>query len=170
MIKDDLVRLNAIKFGDFTLTSGKKSSYYVDIKAAETDPDFLKELAEEISKKVSAKKVGGVELGAVPLVIATALRMGIPYLIIRKQENMHGTRGPFIGSVKEGDRIDIIEDVVTTGNSILRAVKTLRERGAIVERAICIVDREEGGSKLLSDNGIELLALVRISEVMEKKL
>ncbi|MDE1833746.1 MAG: orotate phosphoribosyltransferase [Candidatus Micrarchaeota archaeon] len=168
MLKDRLVELNAIKFGKFTLTSGKESDYYVDIKIAATDPRFLDEVSTELSRKVNAKVIAGVELGAVPLIVATALKSGLPYVIIRKEEHLHGTKSPMIGNVKHGEKVDVIEDVVTTGNSVLRAVKMLRDMGAIVNRAVCVVDREEGGAQLLRQNGIELIPLVRISEVKGK--
>ena len=169
MIKDMLLDLKAIKFGDFTLTSGKKSKYYVDIKIASTDPLFLGEAAEELSRRVSSgAMVAGVELGAVPLVVATAVKLSTPYLIIRKEERAHGNKDPIIGNLSAGKQVDVIEDVVTTGNSVLRAIRLLRERGASVDRVICVVDREEGGGELLEKNGIKLIPLVRISEVMPR--
>jgi orotate phosphoribosyltransferase len=163
------LRLEAIKFGNFTLTSGKKSEYYVDIKDASTNPEFLREVASELAGRVdSGSMVAGVELGAVPLVVATAVKLGVPYLIIRKEERTHGNKETVIGKVEKGRQVDITEDVVTTGNSVLRAVKLLRDKGAIVNKVICVVDREEGGTALLSTNKVDLIPLVRMSEVMSR--
>ncbi len=170
MIKDRLLELGAIKFGEFTLTSGKKSNYYVDMKGAFAgSPELLGELVKEISSKTAAKKVAGVELGAVPIVVATAYAQKIPFIIIRKEGREHGLKNPIIGPIAGGEQIDIIEDVVTTGGSVMRAVKLLREAGAIVNRVICVVDREDGGSALLRENGVDLVPLVRISEVLKDR-
>lgn len=168
MLKDRLIEAGAIKFGEFTLTSGKKSNYYVDIKEAATDPIVLDEISDALSDLVKGDVLAGVELGAVPLIIATSLKRKIPYVIIRKERD-HGIKKLMIGKFKEGAEVEIIEDVVTTGNSVLRAVKYLRENGAKVSRAICVVDREEGGVELLKENGVELIPLVRISDVLNER-
>lgn len=161
-----LLETGAVKFGDFLLTSGKKSSYYVDIKDAATDPATLGLIAELFTGMLEEKKIAGVELGAVPLLVATALKAGIPYVIIRK-ERKHGTGKLTIGEYGD-EGIDIIEDVVTTGNSILKAVNYLRENGASVSRAFCVVDRQEGGAELLRENGVDLRPILRISELMSR--
>lgn len=96
MLSEDLVKSGAIKFGDFILTSGKRSDYYVDIKEAATDPNLLSEIASEFSKMIHARKIAGMELGAVPLIVATSLNMGIPYVIVRK-ERSHGTLSLIVG-------------------------------------------------------------------------
>ncbi|MCL4336382.1 MAG: orotate phosphoribosyltransferase [Candidatus Thermoplasmatota archaeon] len=158
-----LLETGAVKFGDFLLTSGKRSSYYVDIKNTATDPATLSLIADMFTGMLKGKKIAGVELGAVPLLVATALKAGIPYVIIRK-ERKHGTGKLTIGEFGEED-IDIIEDVVTTGNSILKAVNYLRENGARVSRAFCVVDREEGGKELLRENGVDLRSILTISEL-----
>ncbi len=166
MIKKRLIEAGAIKFGDFTLASGKKAGYYIDIKEALTRPDILDEISEGLSEKVSADRIAGVELGAVPLLIAASMRLKIPYIIVRKEKKPHGTEKLFIGDVQPGENINILEDVVTTGNSVLRAAEMLIDRGAKVSKVICVVDREEGGEELLKANGIELVHLMRASELL----
>jgi len=161
-----LIKNGAIKFGDFTLTSGLKSKYYVDIKEVSTKPEFLNELAEELSKNVKAKTIAAVELGAVPILIATSIKMNLPLLIIRK-EREHGTKDLLIGKFPEGTEVDLIEDVVTTGGSLIKAIDLLRSRGAKVTRAICVVDREQGGAEALKAMGVELIPLVKISSVLK---
>ena len=164
MLKDILLKSGAIKFGDFVLTSGKRSTYYVDIKESMTDPGALTEVAELISKKLTSSIIAGVELGAVPLVVAVAILSGRRYIIIRK-ERPHGIKSLLIGQTPSGSSVDIIEDVVTTGGSVLRAAEILKESGLNVSRVICVVDREEGGRENLAEAGIELIPLVKISEV-----
>ena len=164
MLKDILLKSGAIKFGDFVLASGKRSNYYVDIKESMTEPGALKEVAELISKNLSSGIIAGVELGAVPLVVAVAVLYSKKYIIIRK-ERPHGTKSLLIGQAPDGSSADIIEDVVTTGGSVLRAAEILKESGLKVSRVICVVDREEGGRENLAEAGIELVPLLRISEV-----
>lgn len=168
MLKERLVEAGAIKFGDFVLTSGKKSNYYVDIKDAATDPGILEEIAFELSSRVQMKKIAGMELGAVPITVATAVRLKIPYLVLRK-ERSHGTKKLIIGQLSEGEEIELIEDVVTTGGSLLKAAKLVRDNGGVVKRAIVVVDREEGGREMLEDNGIELVSVVKMSEFDRQK-
>lgn len=164
-LSKELLESGAIKFGDFVLTSGKKSRYYVDIKDAATDPEILGLIAEVFASMTSDNKLAGVELGAVPLLVATAVTKKVPYLIIRK-ERKHGTGKLTIGEVEPGETIEIIEDVVTTGGSVLKAASYLRENGANVSDVYCVVDREEGGKELLKDNGLNLHPIIRISEMM----
>jgi orotate phosphoribosyltransferase len=164
MLADTLVKSGAIKFGEFKLTSGAMSSYYVDIKEVCTNPSTLKEIVENIRPNITAGIIAGVELGAVPLIVATSIIANKPYIIIRK-ERSHGTGSLIIGNNFEGKEVDLIEDVVTTGGSVVKAVEILRENKAIVKKAICVVDREEGGKKNLLDHGIELIPLVKISQI-----
>lgn len=161
----ELLESGAIKFGDFTLTSGKKSKYYVDIKDAATKPELLGLISGIFAKMTTDTKLAGVELGAVPILVATAVAKNVPYLIIRK-ERKHGTGKLTIGEIEKGETIGIIEDVVTTGGSVLKAAKYLRENGAQVSDAYCVVDREEGGVELLKENGLNLHPIIRISEIM----
>ncbi len=168
MLSKMLVDNHAIKSGNFILPYGNKTNYFVDVKEVSTNPVFLKQIAKELSKEIKARKIAGVELGAVPLLVATSLSSGVPYVIVRKKYE-HGTKERLIGNINKGEEIDIIEDVVSTGNSILMAVNLLRDRGAVVSRAITVVDREEGGTEMLSDNGVALVSLIRVSDVMNDK-
>ncbi len=169
MIKDKLLQANAIMFGDFTLTSGKKSDYYVDMKSPiASSPELLNEVSDEIAKHVSARSVAGVELGAVPILVATAMKLRIPYAIIRKDNREHGITDPLVGAPLFGTTVDIIEDVVTTGTSVMRAASILRGKGLFVSKVICVVDREDGARELLNQNGMSLVSIVRISEILRR--
>ncbi|WP_287960082.1 orotate phosphoribosyltransferase [Acidiplasma sp.] len=164
-IRETLLESGAVKFGDFVLTSGKKSDYYIDIKEASTRPEILNAMADAISLKISAKKIAGMELGAVPILVATALKTKIDYVIIRKTERTHGTNKRWIGEINNGEKIDVIDDVATTGGSILKSVEILRSHGAVVENAICVVDREEGAKEFLKENGINLIPVITVSQL-----
>ena len=162
-----LLRERAVKFGDFILTSGRHSDYYVDIKDACTEPMILHLIVEILKEKIVEKKVAGVELGAVPILVGVSYALNIPYVIKRK-EIKHGTGRLNIGVINSDEPIDVIEDVVTTGNSSLECVKYLRENGALVSRVFCVVDREEGGRELLQTNGVELIPILTISDLRSR--
>ena len=166
MLKEKLIECGAIKFGEFVLASGKKSKYYVDIKKASTKYDILELMGTMLAEKVKGDILAGVELGAVPLTAITAIKAKKDYLIIRKEKKGYGTSKLIEGDYKEGQEVDIIEDVVTTGGSVLRAIKLLRDAGLKVNRVICVVDREEGGKENLEKEGVELISLVKARELI----
>jgi len=168
MLKEKLIGCGAVRFGDFILTSGKKSNYYVDIKKASTKAEILDFIANELSKYVKGDLLAGVELGAIPLTVATALKMKKDYLIIRKETKKYGTKKLIEGDFRKGLTVDIIEDVVTTGGSVLRAVRILREAGLKVERVICVVDREERGKENLKKENVDLISLLTASQLLSR--
>ncbi|MBM4248991.1 MAG: orotate phosphoribosyltransferase [Euryarchaeota archaeon] len=164
-----LTECGAIKFGRFVLTSGKESSYYVDIKAASTRPRILRRIAEEMAARVDGTRVAGMELGAVPIATAVALQADLPFCILRKKPREHGTGSQIEGEVRPGETVTVVEDVATTGGSIVQSVRLLRAAGAVVNRAIVVVDREEGAAEALRAENVELVALVKRSRLMEGK-
>lgn len=167
VLKDELVRCGAVKFGDFTLTSGRKSRYYVDVKQAATLPAVLRQIARELAGRVGgAEMLAGVELGAVPVLVATALETDLPYAIIRKGERAHGTGRSLEGPPVRGKKVIVIEDVTTTGGSVRHAVELLREEGANVDRVETVVDRAEGATEALREVGARLGALVTARDLL----
>ena len=156
-----LIACGAVQFGDFTLASGKKSDYYVDIKRAATRPDLLREIARRMAGHVKGyDRLAGVELGAVPIAAAVSLQSDVPYLIVRKEAKEHGTKRSFEGELRVGDRVVFVEDVVTTAGTLRKAVEGLRAAGAVVDRAVAVVDREEGGADNVRSAGVELVSLL----------
>lgn len=168
-LKEMLEDCGAIKYGDFTLTSGKKSSYYVDIKLASTEPDILKEIAEGMSGYIEGDKIAGMELGAVPIATAVSLETGVPFLMVRKKEKRHGTSGRIEGKLKDGEKVVVVEDVATTGGSAVETVEVLRDEGAVVDKVIVVVDRKEGASENLEDIDAELISLLSADDLVEEK-
>jgi orotate phosphoribosyltransferase len=167
LLKESLKECGAFKTGEFTLTSGKKSNFYVDIKQASTNPKILKEIAHEMAQLLKDEnKIAGMELGAVPLAVALALECGLPYLIIRKKDRSHGTGKLIEGDMKPGDKILLVEDVTTTGTSVVKAADILRDAGGEVHKVIVVVDREEGADELLREHDIGLVPLVKVSEML----
>jgi orotate phosphoribosyltransferase len=171
-LADSLKECGAIKFGDFTLASGKKSKYYIDIKKASAAPRILKQIALEISEKIKqcsieADYVGCVALGGVPIAVAISLETDLPLIIIRKEAKEYGTKGQIVGDFIKNSRVLMVEDVATTGGSVLKAIKLLRDEGLIIRDVIVVVDREEGAHKTLADEGVELIPLVKINELLK---
>lgn len=161
-----LLEASAVRFGEFTLASGEKSDVYVDVKRAWPDPRRLDLLARAFAARVgSADRLAGMELGAVPLVVATALRTGHPYVILRKAAKEHGTKQAFEGEISPGDRVLLIEDVCTTGGSSVRSVEIIRGAGGVVDRMLVVIDRESGASERLAAMGVRVEPLATFSEL-----
>ena len=166
MLKDMLKSVKVVQYGDFTLSSGKKSNYYVNVKRASADPKILREMAKEISKHVKGERLAGMALGAVPLVVAVALQTGQPYVIVRKDQKEHGTMDKIEGEVQAGEVFLVIEDVATTGASAMRVVEALRSKGGSAKKIVTVVDREEGAREFLQQNGIEMISLFKAKELV----
>lgn len=167
-IEDLLLESGAVLFGDFTLTSGKKSNYYINIKKATTNPLILREIARAMAKNVKNEKIAGIELGSVPLAVALSLETGRPFVIVRKESKTHGTKGMIEGDLTSGEEVIVVEDVVTTGGSVVRTVNILRENGAIVKKVLAVVDREEGGRENIEGEGIEFIPLLKVTSLLSK--
>ncbi|VVB85607.1 Orotate phosphoribosyltransferase [uncultured archaeon] len=171
-LAEALKECGAIKFGDFTLASGKKSSFYVDIKKASTNPCLLKLIAHSISEvmnaySIPADYIGCVALGGVPIAVAASLEINLPLLIIRKEAKEYGTKGQIVGDVLPGRRVLLVEDVTTTGGSVLRAIKILKDEGLVIQHVISVVDREEGAASNLADAHVDFIPLVRVTDLLK---
>jgi orotate phosphoribosyltransferase len=156
-----------VKFGTFTLSSGRESSYYVDMKKAITDPQILSQIALMIAEKIQegkVDKIAGPALGAVPIATAVSIKSGIPMLMIRKAKKDYGTTKLIEGDLKDKDRVIVVEDVTTTGNSLLNAINAINDNGGVVVGAFVAVDREEGALENLKKNNIKFEPLVTISD------
>jgi len=146
------VREAALLEGDFVLSSGKRSPFYVDKYLFSTEPALLRDIAAELSERLppGVDRLAGVELGAVPLVVATALQTGLPYVIVRKAAKEHGgSAGRAVeGTVEDGEKVVLLEDVVSTGAQAVRAARELVALGVDVVGVVAVLDRRDvpGGS------------------------
>jgi len=173
MNKKELVQLlkecGAIQFGKFVLTSGAVSDYYIDIKKASTNPRVLKKISEAMVEYAEGYDLlAGMELGAVPLVVALSLETNIPYVIIRKEKREHGTSKQIEGGEVKDKKILIIEDVTTTGGSIIKTVKIIRENKGIVDEVVAVVDRENGAEEKLRNVDVSVIPLLSVSDILKK--
>ena len=157
----------AVKYGEFELSHGGTSDYYVDKYLFETDPHCLELIAEAFAERVHDEKLAGVALGGVPLVAVTSVETGTPYVIARKQQKEYGTANLVEGRLDEGEEVVVLEDIATTGQSAADAVEALRDAGATVNRVLVVVDREEGAAENLADYDVELESLLTASELLD---
>ena len=173
----EIVRDHSLMLGDFTLTSGRKSNYLFQLRPTVMHPEgaaIIGELIVEFMRKNDLWAIGGLEMGAVPIVSAVAVRshdMGWPVnaFFMRKKAKEHGAKQLFDGwlpplSEEEPESILIIDDVTTTGGSLLKTALKMREMGYVVDTALSVVDREEGALENLAGHGITLHALLTKSD------
>ena len=167
----ELLKKDAYKKGEFTLSSGKTSEHYVNCKPVTLSGRGLTLASLLMLMYVETDVVAGLTLGADPLVSGVSLvsaldRRLINGLIIRKEAKGHGTQAWIEGPLpKEGTKITVLEDVTTTGGSAIKAVKKLREAGYVVDRVVTIIDREEGADALMKETELELCSIFKLSDL-----
>jgi orotate phosphoribosyltransferase len=161
-----LIEHHAIEFGSFTLASGAKSDYYIDIKSAVTQPALLKTIARQVARDYSFDVIAGVAVGGIPLAVAVSVESNKPYAIVRSAAKDHGKKNPIIGDVSQKSVL-LIEDVTTSGGSSLYGIGMLRAAGAVVDRVVTVVDREQGASEMLREHGVRLIPLVTVSDLLK---
>jgi len=168
----ELFRQNALKFGDFTLASGKKSTYYLDGRLITLHAEGLKLIAEGILETLGDLEfaaVGGMSIGADPIVggvLAVAAQQGRPLLgfIVRKEAKEHGTKRLVEGPVPAGSKVVVVEDVITTGSSSLQAIDRVQEMGCTVVCTVGVCDRLQGGAAAFAARGIPFRTLLKITD------
>lgn len=177
MTRDELGALlveRALLEGDFVLRSGRRSSWYLDKYRFETEPEILRALGERLADAVAehepeAARLAGPALGAVALAASASIASGLPFIIVRGETKEYGTAKRIEGPFEPGELVCLLEDVVTSGGALAEAVSALRDEGLVVRNAVCVVDREEGGSDALARLGVRLRALFRAEELQEMR-
>jgi orotate phosphoribosyltransferase len=161
------IREAALLEGDFVLSSGERSRFYVDKYLFSTEPGLLRDVAAALAEHIpdGVERLAGVELGAVPLVVATSLATGLPYVIVRKSAKDHGSSAgrSIEGNLDRGETVVLVEDVVTTGTQAVRAAGHLREAGVEVATIVAVLDRREQDGEELG--GIPFRALLRMQDL-----
>jgi orotate phosphoribosyltransferase len=167
-----LHKIDALKFGLFKLSSGKVTPYYIDLRVVPSFPDAFRQIcdfyAQQITSQVGLenfKRVAGVPLAGIPFASQIAYNLKKPFLYVRKGARLHGRARRVEGILISGDRVLLIDDLVTTGLTLRKAAEAVRAEGGVVTEAVTLLDREEGGKEKLLKSGIKLHALLRISEV-----
>ncbi|HEY6473691.1 MAG TPA: orotate phosphoribosyltransferase [Acidimicrobiales bacterium] len=153
--------------GTFVLRSGRKADHYFDKYRFESNPALLAEIVAAMAPLVppGVDGLAGLELGGVPLATMLSSVTGLPVFFVRKEPKKYGTEKVCEGGDVEGRRLVIIEDVVTTGGQVVLSVQDLRAEGAVVEHALCVIDREGGGGDVVGAEGIELRSLFTMKDL-----
>ncbi|MCC6681620.1 MAG: orotate phosphoribosyltransferase [Phycisphaeraceae bacterium] len=158
----------AILRGDFTLRSGRRSSYYIDKYLFETQPDILAALGQRLAGFAddSIDRLAGAELGGIPLVTAAAMASGKPAVLIRNAKKGYGTAKQFEGKLEKGDRVLLVEDIATSGGQSLEAAKLLRDQmGCQVVGVVVVIDRQEGAREAIEGAGFRFESLFTKSDL-----
>ncbi len=164
-----LFRERALQFGDFTLASGKKSSYYVNSKKVLFHAEAISLLGDALfdaTKDLEFDAIGGLEVGAIPMAAAALTSFhrngrSLEGFFVRKQVKEHGAKERLEGLVKAGDKVVVIDDVLTTGGSVMQAIEVVEKLGATVLRVVCICDRLQGARELLANYDYRPLFTIR---------
>ena len=176
-MKEELLKLlkdNAYRKGEFKLSSGKTSEHYVNCKPVTLSGRGLTLASLSMLMYVDTPYVAGLTLGADPLVSGVSLVSALDSkmvngLIVRKEAKGHGTQAWIEGpELSKGTKVTVLEDVVTTGGSAIKAAEKLRDAGYVVERVVAIVDRQEGGAEAMKEAGLELRSLFLLKELCQK--
>jgi orotate phosphoribosyltransferase len=156
--------------GEYVLSSGERSDFYFDKYLFETKPTVLRRLASVLAEHVPAptERLAGPVLGAVTLSAAVSLETGLPFVIVRKTAKGYGTRAAIEGELHAGERVLLLEDVVSTGGEALAAARKLRAAGAEVVGVLAVIDRQQGGAEALAADGLSLDALFRLDELNDQ--
>ena len=170
-----LNKIGALKFGVFKLTSGKISPYYIDLRIVPSFPDAFQEIRdfyvdfikEEIGVQ-NFERVAGIPIAGMPFASLIAYNLKKPFLYIRKGVRIHGRERRIEGVLAPGDRVLLIDDLITTGLSLVKASKAIIAEGGVVSDAVVLLDREEGGKEKLEENGVKVHALLSMGEIANK--
>ncbi len=170
-----LNKIGALQFGAFKLTSGKISPYYIDLRIVPSFPDAFQKICsfyvnfikEEISVK-NFERIAGIPVAGIPFASLIAYNLKKPFLYIRKGVRLHGRQRRIEGIIAPGDRVLLIDDLITTGLSLKKAAKAIMAEGGVTTEVAVLLDREEGGREKLEENGIKLHALLKMSEIADK--
>ncbi|MHB8613268.1 MAG: orotate phosphoribosyltransferase [Candidatus Dormibacteraceae bacterium] len=162
----ELVKASYLK-GDFVLRSGRRSNRYFDKFLFETDPALLRKLGRHLAGLVppDTQRLAAPELGAVLLGGAVSMETGLPLVLVRKEAKGYGTSKQVEGHLSPGERVTVIEDVVTTGGDSLRSAQVLRDAGADVIHLVVVLDRGEGGEQNIASAGIPYSPLFRVQDL-----
>jgi len=164
-----------IKFGEFRLKSGIMSPVYCDFRGLVSKPELLKEIGQALGER--AKQIGcgskpgdrlaGIPYAGLPLGVAASLASGIPMIYPRKEAKDYGTKKLIEGEFAEGNRVLVIDDIITDGASKIEAIEPLKDAGLVVEDVLIILDREQGGDRILAKAGYRLHSLGKLGEVLD---
>lgn len=167
---DELEEIGAFQFGEFTLKSGQASPLYIDLRLCISFPYFMQKLAKAFVKKlqnVPFDLICGVPYAALSFATALSLESKKPLILRRKEKKIYGMKQKIEGIYQKGQKVLILEDLVTTGSSALETLQDLQQEGLVVEDVMVLLDRCQGGKALLKEGGYHLHALLELDDVLQ---
>jgi uridine monophosphate synthetase len=165
-----LFKISAIKFGSFKLKSGMISPVYIDLRVLVSYPKVLKQVAKaylSVLEKLKFDRMAAVPYTAIPIVAAVSFYNNKPWLYTRKEVKDYGTKKPFEGEYKVGERVVLVDDMITTGASKIEAIKPLTDVGLIIKDIVVLFDREQGGKEFLEEKGFRLYPVLTLKEWLD---
>ena len=168
-----LIKNNAIKFGDYILASGKKSPYYIDLRQTISSPITMDWIANALTRIIineigrdKIDKILGVPTAGIPFATVVSQKLGLPLIYYRQARKEHGVRKKVEGILERNDRVLIVDDLITTGESVIEGSEVVRDQGGVVNELVVLLDREQGGQENLRASRIEPHVLFKISDAM----
>ena len=170
-----LHKIGALKFGVFKLTSGRTSPYYIDLRIVPSFPDAFNRVCDVYVKLIKKElgeegfdRIAGIPTAGIPFASLIAYHLRKPFLYIRQRTRLHGRERGVEGIIMPGDRVLLVDDLITTGGSLRKAARAIRAEGGIVNNALVLLDREEGGKQRLAEDNISLHYLLTAGEAAKR--
>jgi len=167
---ESIFQAGCIKFGEFRLKSGIMSPVYCDLRMLVSSPALLAELGQKLgerAKEIGCDRIAGIPYGGVPIAVAASIASGIPMIYPRKEVKDHGTRQAIEGVYNRGEKVLVIDDLITSGASFSEAVAPLEAAGLVVKDTLVILDREQGGAKVIANAGYNVHSLMTLSGLVD---
>lgn len=171
---DILLRTGSLKFGTFKLASGILSSYYIDLRLIPSDPEAFRRVIGFYSTVFEAglakqvKRLAGIPTAGIAYAAVLAFNLSKPFLYVRKEQKEHGRGKRIEGALTPGDKVLVLDDVITTGKNVVEAVEAIRAEGGIVEDALVLLDRQQGGEANLKKAGVRLRSFTTMKRVADR--